>query len=815
MAKKATKKKAEIAQDYSLGVPVDIGEGPFGDGLLATADSLITGFMPSRWNPIKMALDIAKMNPLNPPQLSIGADLPKWPTKGKQSMRKWSGEPLSNYFQPGVPLWDQGAGKDIAYGTRVGRAVQNDPDISRMTPYMTRTEFEGLPGSYHTMRKMRDIEAYPDEGAQRYYISPRHDANLNVDHMVNVALAGSAKKGWYEASFAALQEIFGPDDGARFAGLLAATSPQTSVEMNLLNTVNIWKNWTAAGRPTDPGAIKAIMGASVAGDKGEDSVMEAWEGNAITALQTPNPWEIQLSGPKVQSFMKNLQGDYNYSTNDTWQGRSLNILQKVFGGQSGEAGTGYLGTNIQMRKAAEILSYITGEDWTTANVQESMWSYTKTLMDYVDSKEAGGMTAKDVVDKNIITGEMIGSTPDFSTLLQDPTYAQPLVDAGILARSPGGAIGKATPNGIAPIQSRSFGASQPLPPRQDMLQNYAVMLDDIKRADLDTNAVNFPYETAPYAGSGHMVEMLADGQEEARRAYHSDPRADWIPEGMTRDVLAAGLAPKKVYETRQGQGAWEPDTGGFETNPVAIPSIVNPDKDNDPRDVVDRRRADYDVLSAFRAGMGAQGGVSWNYPTPNRAENPTLDAATIYYPKSIMPQQMQALAKRYPGVVLTDTGNSLSVYPYAPGDQHGLETVRRVLEDEGALSDLLGAGTRVRPMTMYETEGPARGGYESFEAEWKTPEKGKVTRKLIKSYKSASPDYQKYLDSEPVRQSVKDLMELDAEMGERGYKLRPDLQLMRQRFSEGGIKGLQDALKRGEPLANRSALDRFRFAAFG
>jgi hypothetical protein len=42
-------------------------------------------------------------------------------------------------------------------------------------------------------------------------------------------------------------DVFGPEDAPRFASLLAALSPQTSVEMNLLNTLNVWKNWTAAG----------------------------------------------------------------------------------------------------------------------------------------------------------------------------------------------------------------------------------------------------------------------------------------------------------------------------------------------------------------------------------------------------------------------------------------------------------------------------------------------------------------------------------------------------------------------------------------
>ena len=63
-----------------------------------------------------------------------------------------------------------------------------------------------------------------------------------------------------------------------------------------------------------------------------------------------------------------------------------------------------------------------------------------------------------------------------------------------------------------------------------------------------------------------------------------------------------------------------------------------------------------------------------------------------------------------------------------------------------------------------------------------------------------------------MRKAVKDLYLLDEEMREKGYDPRPDVQLMRRRFYEGGLEGLQKALDAGEPLANLSALERFRRA---
>jgi hypothetical protein len=57
----------------------------------------------------------------------------------------------------------------------------------------------------------------------------------------------------------ALIHVFGPD-APRFAALLAAMSPQTSVESNLRNALRTWNNWVAAGRPTNREKILTIMG---------------------------------------------------------------------------------------------------------------------------------------------------------------------------------------------------------------------------------------------------------------------------------------------------------------------------------------------------------------------------------------------------------------------------------------------------------------------------------------------------------------------------------------------------------------------------
>ena len=246
------------------------------------------------------------------------------------------------------------------------------------------------------------------------------------------AIGGRAKKGWYEGSTQAIVNVFGPDS-TRFAALLSATSPQTSVESNLYNALQIWKNWTAAGRPTDRQSIVRVMGESVQGGKGEESVLDAWINNSVSALSAEDPTTIRLSGPKVDSFMRNLQGNVNEVTNDAWMASFALVDQKIFGGSLTKTdpgkGPGYLAMNARVRETATYLTKLTGETWTPAEVQETIWSWAKTL--YETAGAAGEQrSAVDLIKDNAITDELIASTPDFRTLFYDPRFQPILEQAG-------------------------------------------------------------------------------------------------------------------------------------------------------------------------------------------------------------------------------------------------------------------------------------------------------------------------------------------------------------------------------------------------
>lgn len=259
----------------------------------------------------------------------------------------------------------------------------------------------------------------------------------SANEMAAVAFSGRAKKGWYNNSAKAIVSVFGQEDAPRFSALLAALSPQTDVETNFNNAVNVWRGWIEAGRPKDEASIMRIMGENVEGDKGPGSVLPAWLPNSVRALTAEEgTGQITISGPKVSSFMQNLLGEVNEVTNDTWMANWAGIQQTQFKGadrgmsdQIGNVytkGAGYLAMSALTRKAADTLSKQTGETWTPAEVQETVWSWAKALYEKANSKQS----ASDIVKSQSLTHGDINSVPDFEMAFVKDTYAQILDLAG-------------------------------------------------------------------------------------------------------------------------------------------------------------------------------------------------------------------------------------------------------------------------------------------------------------------------------------------------------------------------------------------------
>jgi len=294
------------------------------------------------------------------------------------------------------------AAKKAAAAQRAAAIAQKaSPEMRRALANMTALERSRVLDSEETLRGAQDL----------LRLIPEHS------RMASAMKAGEAKKGWYAASAQALVDVFGMD-APRFAALLAATSPQTSVESNLTNALNIWVNWTKAGRPQDARAIKSIVGASVQGDRGIDSILPAWVNNTNTALTAPNPTKITLSGPKVDSFMRNLWGQSGPVTLDAWMANGLGMAQDFFGGsptvlQQARGNPGitadYATVSAQMRRAGKLVGM------TPAEAQETFWSVAMPL--YEKSKRLG-MSAQELLNKGLFTNRDVRGTPDFSTLFK-------------------------------------------------------------------------------------------------------------------------------------------------------------------------------------------------------------------------------------------------------------------------------------------------------------------------------------------------------------------------------------------------------------
>jgi len=295
---------------------------------------------------------------------------------------------------------------------RAAKLADEIPGLKGLLPYLTTDEKAKL--RRDTAAKIaKMVEDFPD-----------------AEEMAAVAYSGRAKKGWYENSAKAILEIFGAQDAPRFAALLAALSPQTSVEANAFNALATWTNWINAGRPTGQREIVKIMGESVQGKGTEESVLNAWINNSVTALTAENPNDITLSGPKVNSFMLNLVGVVDEVTNDAWMANYALVEQSVFkktGAVPGK-GPGYMAMNAVARRAAEIVSEKTGDSWSAAEVQETVWSWAKTLY---EKRDAAGerRTTKEIMAAGDLTAEDIGSTPDFAVLFVDGVFRR-ILEAG-------------------------------------------------------------------------------------------------------------------------------------------------------------------------------------------------------------------------------------------------------------------------------------------------------------------------------------------------------------------------------------------------
>ncbi len=592
--------------------------------------------------------------------------------------------------------------------------------------------------------------------------------------MTALGKMGGAKRGWYRASTQALVDVFG-DDAPRFAALLAATSPQTSVESNLINSLNIWKNWTAAGRPTSREKILDVMGDSVQGEKGRDSILGAWENNTVNALSTVDPSDIRLSGAKVDSFMANLSDDVYRFTNDAWMANTLGVEQSLFQG-GGKGPPAYHVVSAYGRQVGNSIGL------TPREMQETAWTAGMALLEGAKSR---GIPVTEMVDK--LTRKDILATPDFATLFQLPEYRGVLSDAGYGDK-------------VSKLKEFNFPPDQPLTKAERNAALKAAQrlqeLAQIRNADSTVKTltmkdyeavVNNIFEAVPGRSTG-VLGGMADAPENIRKNYSQQAfKAMTDPRGV--DVLNKGLG-LDTARTVRGTGMYVDDTGVPQFNPLAnAPTIANLTKLGT---LGAKDSAKLDAAAGLRGGLLAQEG------TPFTALRAATGEGEIVVPrdKAATTASMQEVASLLPdNTVAVDTGKGVGLLDFdsptiTPLDEATEESVVGLLQAD-----------QKQPRSPVTVE-KVGGNYIDYTDEFKAGVGSQAVVRKMMNYlnKLSSKDFNK-LDNKEVRLAAKDLLDLNEKTAAKNkFTLREDHQNLLRIVSEKGLKGLKAAVGTKELL---------------
>lgn len=615
------------------------------------------------------------------------------------------------------------------------------------------------------------------------------DVIPNAAHMSSIAKAGAPKQGWYRGSTQALIDVFGQEDAPRFAALLAATSPQTSVEMNLLNSLNIWKNWTAAGRPTDPTSIKAIMGQSVSGLKGEDSILGAWLNNTSRALSAEDPLKVTLSGPKVNSFFRNLADDVYRVTNDAWMSNATNIDQDILRisptakqlseGNPGYS-PGYLALNARQREAGDIAKMFPNE------VQETAWSVAMPLM---ESQSRLGLPAREILQRGLLTPEMIRGTPDFSSLLAtEPRYRQILEQSGygpqVSAMKPY-EFPRTLPTMTTADQNNLMKTAETLENLRDLRSREKRALVSGFRPNPETAFAYATGEGVTGLGTGHLENTINEPLGARSHFTGRISQAFQDPQGM--DILHKGLGLKPIA-TRSTTGAFQPTpTSPIEINPGFAAGVEAPLVMRGKKQIIDPA-----VEQALRTAATLRGGMTAQLGSPYNAQ--ILDEKgsnlAVQLAKKVNEESMKNVVGKYglDRMAVADTGEGANILNW--GD--------RFKENEMSdISDILGGKNVARTR---EVSNPDMN-YVDLTKEWQAGVGSRqVTQRMLDELKKVGSERFASLDNNEIRNAAGDILKVYQGREAKGQTVRPDLMNMLAIVRDTGLKGLRKAMKDPDQL---------------
>jgi hypothetical protein len=651
-------------------------------------------------------------------------------------------------------------------------------------------------------------QRYPEFAKASKFMTPqeviktisREDNVMQIDRLLKtipsakelsaVAKLGEPKRGWYRASTQAIMDVFGAD-APRFASLLAAMSPQTSVESNLINTLNTWKNWTAAGRPTDERSIRRIMGSSVQGTKGEESVLDAWAANAARVLNAQDPLKVTLSGPKVDSFYRNLADDVYRVTNDAWMAGGLGVGQDLFSGSPtavqlmrGDPGLtpGYIGTSARVREAGQMAEMLPSE------AQETTWSV---FMPLYEMQAKTGLPAREIIQRGLLTPDVIRGTPDFATLLKDPNYARILEQAGYGEQL----------SGLKPTPFSTREPSLSLSQQREV-ERAAARLEELREGrGRESRAKTFSlpssgqpestfaystYETIPGRGVGHLEGLIEE--DLGKRKHFSSRAAAPFRDLQGRDVLQGSLGLKPIA-TRTMTGAYRPEgtipgtTSPYplETQPGFASGVEVPLTGG--LRIPKRVQQELTAAEALRGLMTAQRGSPWNAQIPSEsgeammafpARKGRIDPEAMRYSASLMPDDN----------FMADTGEGVAVVPFGPKFSD---------EERKLIAGRLGA-SRFVPTTNVSD-------YVDYSQELTGPQgTGAATRKMFSMIDPLSGQKKSAL-SEAAQRPAGELYELYEQTGKsRNEPTREDLMNFLRILRDKGLPGLAAALASGQAL---------------
>jgi len=431
------------------------------------------------------------------------------------------------------------------------------------------------------------------------------------DVLKAAASLGEEKLGWYAQSRAAIKTIFG-DDADLFAGVLAAMSPQTSVESNLTNTLNFFVNWRAAGRPRQADAVKKLITDSVQGSA-DESALPAWIPNTVRVI-TDNTQTI--SGPKVDSFWANLRDRPKHTQYgevdpermvvlDAWMSHLFGVpAEKWFGGANpAGAGTGAAKKADAARKKAGLIEagdpglqarYIAGSakvreiatelGVTPSEAQEAMWSASYALYNKAKSL---GIPVSEVLSENLLTAADIAGTPDFSTLLRSGDFSRIIGrDPELASRLP--ALADLPPSAWID-RARTSDTGRRLERGAEHLAGVAALgrlFDRLQNA----RRVESAAATGRIRGGGDIGELLALSNTEAvgdaaNTSLFASPQRESVstrlfegarnPFGNPAALEAVSPAPLGRAETLSGH--WVDPAGQTQNNPVLSMSSLIPE----------------------------------------------------------------------------------------------------------------------------------------------------------------------------------------------------------------------------------------------